>query len=186
MIIFIDMDNVLTNFTKAFVNACNEIYGDNIVFDNEKHNARWGVPSVIYPEKSVEEHSAIVERVFSTPGFWLNMNPIKGGPEAVKKLQDKGNKVYIVTMPWPTSISCFVEKYYWVKKHLPTVHPSHIIYCKDKELLEGDIIIDDRPNYLQKNGCRYTVAMDYGYNRGIQVDLRAHSWNDISEFIESI
>lgn len=180
------MDNVLVSFTKAFVEACNEIYGDNISFDNEKHNADWGIQRVLYPEKSQEEHAAIIERVFNTPGFWLNMSPIANGPAAIKRLQDNGNKVYIVTMPWPTSINCFVEKYYWIQRHLPFINPSHIIYCKDKDLLKGDIIIDDRPVYLQNNGCKYTIAMNYNYNKDIPTSFRANNWTEIIDFIESI
>jgi 5'(3')-deoxyribonucleotidase len=114
------------------------------------------------------------------------MNPTPGGAQAIKKMQDNGNKVYIVTMPWPTSVNCLVEKYYWVQRYIPTIHPSHIIYCKDKELLKGDVIIDDRPNYLESNGCKFTIAMDYKYNRDIPVDLRTNNWEEITDFLESI
>lgn len=185
MTIFVDMDNVLANFTKAFVETCNNIFGTNIEFDDESHNAVWGVSGILFPGNTHQENLAITERVFNTPGFWLNMEKTEGATWATQKLQDNGHDVYIVTMPWPTSISCFIEKYYWIQKNI-RISPSNIIYCKDKQLLRGDIIVDDRPEYLKNNSCDYTIAFDYKYNRDIDVDFRAKSWSKIVKFVEGI
>lgn len=51
----------------------------------------------------------------------------------------------ICTAPLSQYENCVLEKYRWVEKHLGRDFVSKIILTRDKTLIRGDILIDDRP-----------------------------------------
>jgi len=184
MDIFVDMDQTLNDFTTNFVNVAEEILGEDLSNKAKNIGKAWSLQDVLFgdhPEKDM-----ITEAIFNHPGFWLDMKPKKLAPGAIEELSKVAN-VYIVTFPWPTSATCFLEKYYWVKRYIPSFDMSKLIYIKDKHLLHGDIIIDDKPSYLENNNCDITIAFDYNYNRHVNaVDFRSNNWGEIFDYIMEI
>lgn len=183
MDIFIDMDQTLNDFTTSFVKVAEKILDEDLSEKAKNIGNDWGLQDVLFgdhPEKDM-----ITEAIFNYPGFWLDMEPKELATKAVRELSRIAN-VYIVTFPWPTSATCFLEKYYWVKKHMPFFDMSKLIYIKDKHLLQGNIIVDDKPSYLESNNCDITIAFDYNYNEHVDVDYRSDDWGHIFEYIVEI
>jgi 5'-nucleotidase len=183
MKIFIDMDQTLNDFTTSFVKTAENILSEDLSKKAKNIGKEWGLQDVLFnghPNKNL-----VTEQIFNTSGFWLNMEPLPHASEVVQMLSDE-HDVYIVTFPWPSSATCFIEKYYWVKKHMPFFDMSKLIYIKDKHLLHGDIIIDDKPSYLENNNCKYTIAYDYEYNRHVDVDFRSTYWGEIYEYLMTV
>jgi 5'-nucleotidase len=73
------------------------------------------------------------------------LDPIPNALESLVKMQEKGHQVYICTSPLSESASCYTEKYEWVLKHLGKDWARRLIITKDKTLVYGDILIDDKP-----------------------------------------
>jgi 5'-nucleotidase len=71
--------------------------------------------------------------------------PIEGAVEAFNELcLDEGYDVYILsTAPWNIPNS-WTHKRLWVSKYLGDKAYKRLILCNHKNLLRGDILIDDR------------------------------------------
>ncbi|KAK1794321.1 hypothetical protein P4O66_011207, partial [Electrophorus voltai] len=58
--------------------------------------------------------------------------------------------VFICTSPIKHYKYCPYEKYAWVEKHLGPDFLEQIILTRDKTVVTGDILIDDKPDILGK------------------------------------
>lgn len=75
---------------------------------------------------------------------FLDAEPIKDALKSVAELE-KYFEVYILsTAPWKNTLA-WMQKRIWVEKHLPSMY-KRLILTHNKELLNGDFLIDDRPH----------------------------------------
>lgn len=80
------------------------------------------------------------------PGGYLDLKPIPGAIEGVRRLISQGFEVWIATKP-PTGIPyAYADKVSWILKHLPELK-RRVILTHDKGLLgdAGDYLLDDHP-----------------------------------------
>ena len=75
--------------------------------------------------------------------FWVNLKPIPGALEAYKKLEEKYD-VYILTSPSTRNVLCYTEKAEWIREHLGFEALKKLIISKNKSLMMGKYLIDDR------------------------------------------
>ena len=89
------------------------------------------------------------------PGIFRNLNPIIGAIEAVKILLDSNQyEVYFLsTAPW-NNPSAWTDKRLWLEDQFGDLVNRRLILTHRKDLLKGDILIDDRPN----NGAKDFVG----------------------------
>lgn len=82
----------------------------------------------------------------SKEGFYLALEPLPGAVEGVKFLQ-KHFEVYIATRPSYMNAHCYTEKRIWVEKYLGLETCKNLGLTPNKNLLIGDYLIDDDPNW---------------------------------------
>ena len=166
--LIIDMDNVMADISRHFIEAYNRETGEHI-----DRQALLGKPEVgAFPQPEV------IHRLLHTPGFFLNAPLMKDAQEVVAALNKK-YKVFIVSsaMEFPQSLP---EKFEWLAKHFPFIGWQQIIFCGSKEVITGDYMIDDYPKNLDAFGggrLLFTAPHNYlltGYDR---VD----SWQDVAD-----
>ena len=139
MLILLDQDGVLADFEQGFLNAWRAQYPD--------------IPPVEYPNRTSfyilqnypVELRARAEALYTAPGFIRNLPPVPGALEAVKELLALGMDIRICTSPLSQFENCVAEKYLWVEKHLGREATNRLILTKDKTLVQGDLLIDDKP-----------------------------------------
>lgn len=139
MIILCDQDGVLADFENAFL------------LEMQKRHPN--VPTIPIAQRTTfrlkeqypVELTNIIENIYSSKGFFLSFEPIPGSIEALQRMQKKGHDVYICTSPLSESPPCYTEKYQWVLKHLGKDWARRLIITKDKTLVYGHLLIDDRP-----------------------------------------
>ena len=168
MIILIDMDEVLCKFGEGLRSSYNRKYS------NEPYTEEfvtWELP------KKLKEH------FHNYPTLFFYLEPEDGAIEGINKLIELKHDVYIVKNI-SANRDIFINKWGWIKMHLPDFNMDNFITCSDKTMIRGDIIFDDCPHYLHDRHNIYTVAMDKKYNKGIKVQSRINSWNEFIELVD--
>lgn len=118
------------------------------------------------------------KQIKTVPGCYVEMGPIVGAIEGVKKLIALGYEVHIATKPATGIAHTYSDKALWVFKWLPEL-TNRIIITHDKGLL-GDIydfLIDDRP---QKGNCMKFPGTLLAYSEG------KFGWPQILELFEGL
>ncbi len=86
------------------------------------------------------------------PGLFRNLNPIESAISSVEKLlQSQKYEVYFLsTAPWDNP-SAWTDKRLWLEDKFGDAATRRLILTHRKDLIRGDILIDDRPNNGAKN-----------------------------------
>jgi 5'(3')-deoxyribonucleotidase len=142
MKIAIDMDEVLADPIRKFIELYNRDYGIPLDLKLNPGNE-------IYHHVPADVNNKWFDYI-NEKGFFRNLPLIEGSVEAVKKLQDK-HEVYIVSaaMEFPNSLE---DKYHWLAEHFPFITWKNIIFCGEK-IVNTDVMIDDRAkNFIDFKG----------------------------------
>ena len=110
------------------------------------------------------------------PSFFADLEPIAGGCEVVRELALR-YEVFVASaaMEVPTSLGA---KYDWLRRHLPFIPPSHIVFCGDKSVLGVDFLIDDTPRHFERFAGT-PLLFDAPHNRGERRFRRVRGWEDV-------
>lgn len=177
MRILVDMDGVLVNYEQGFLDEWRRQHPEKIFVPVDKKKSFYHEDS--YPE----EYHELVRNIPLTPNFYGNLQPIAGGIEAVRKMAELGHEVFICTSPSVTSASCVQNKYEWIGKYLGNDWKYKVIMTKDKTLVLGDILIDDKPRIDGINGkpTWEHVLYDQPFNRWLKQVKRLtwENWRDV-------
>jgi 5'-nucleotidase len=111
------------------------------------------------------------------------MIPVPGAKEALEEMQARGFEVFICSSPLDTYNNCVLEKYEWIEKVLGPTWVKQIILTKDKTIIKGDFLIDDKPliTGVQDPPEWEHIVFDRPYNRG--ANRRRITWNNWREVI---
>ena len=118
--------------------------------------------------------------------FWERLEPIGGASEYLKKLIDDGHQVVLVTSSHPDTIK---YKYSFINRYFPFISFKDIIFTSKKQMVRGDVMIDDAPHNLE--GGRYIgLLMDSPHNRNYDATahgfIRVDSWEQIYKAVDTI
>lgn len=88
-----------------------------------------------------DEHPDTIPHIFS------NLQPIEGAVTAVQKLlnSNKYEVYFLSTAPW-NNPSAWTDKRLWLAEQFGDKINRRLILTHRKDLVKGDILIDDRPN----------------------------------------
>jgi 5'(3')-deoxyribonucleotidase len=116
-LIFIDLDGVIADFISAM----------------NSHPLRKISPYDEHPD--------------TIPGIFRNLKPILGSIDAIKLLlQSDSYEVYFLsTAPW-NNPSAWTDKRLWLEDQFGELVNRKLILTHRKDLIKGDILVDDRPN----------------------------------------
>ena len=163
------MDDVLEGLADAWVKYLNLRHGTTVTYDDVTD---WNLDKA-FPELTKEEvYAPLRERE-----LWETVKPLPGAVEYLKKLVDDGHDVYIVT----------ATNYYTVRdkmelvlfKYFPYINWNHVIIAQKKQMIQGDILLDDNPNNLiggKYCGILMTAYHNKTYDAEANGLLRVDSW----------
>ncbi|NOQ55935.1 MAG: 5'-3'-deoxyribonucleotidase [Nanohaloarchaea archaeon] len=133
------MDGVVANFEKGILDNYKDKNPDKPFIPLEDRT------SFYVKEQYPTQFKPLIEEIYLSKGFYLNLEPIEGSLEALSELSERGHEIYICTSPLLSNPFCIQEKYDWVMTHLGKDWTKKIIVTKDKTLIHSDFLIDDKP-----------------------------------------
>lgn len=176
-IILVDQDGVLAHLEQAFFDRWREQHGEKPFITLEDRRGHFVVEQ--YPE----EHRDEAYNILCQPGFFENLAPLPGAIEALRAMEALGLDVRICTSPLSDYEHCVVEKYRWIEKHLGHAWTKRMILTRDKTLVQGDVLIDDKAEITGANAhpAWEHLLFDAPYNREVEGKKRLtwENWKSV-------
>lgn len=91
------------------------------------------------------EHRAAIQALIEAPGFYAAHPLMAGAKAALCGMLERGYDVRICTSPLIPWEHCVPEKFAWIEEHLGAEWLRRTVLTKDKTLVRGDVLIDDKP-----------------------------------------
>lgn len=174
--ILVDMDDTIENLLAVWVDTLNHMYARNVALDDIYS---WDIKSY-YPGLSVEE----VFNPLNTKEFWDKVTPIPGAVETLQKIHDEGDHIMIATATHPYTVALKYDAI--IKKYFPFIQYQDIIITSHKQLIRGDILIDDAPHNLV-GGSYHKIMITAPHNRRFNTAdndiIRCDTWDEIYQEI---
>lgn len=170
--LLVDMDSVICDLMTKWHKRYNEDYHDDLSVDKLKC---WQTEKYVKPECGTKIYDYLDE-----PGLFLHLEPIKDSLEVLERLHQTF-QIFICTS---SQTYAYTEKEKWVEKYLPFLGREQMIFAHKKYMIRGDLLFDDAPHHLEafRETKRTAVAMDYPYNRSVNVP-RVKNWLEFEEFV---
>lgn len=176
-IILIDMDGVLADAEASFLAEYRKKFPNHFYLPIEEK--AFYIGHDYPPELKNDVHS-----IYQAEGFFLNLPLIPGAKEALEEMLAMGHDVRIATSPLLRYKHCVLEKYKWVHNNLGFEWTRRIILSKDKTLIHGDVLIDDKPEHEGERIPSWEhILYDAPYNRHLNNKKRLtwDNWNEVLE-----
>ncbi|MBI2024757.1 MAG: 5'-3'-deoxyribonucleotidase [Candidatus Harrisonbacteria bacterium] len=179
MIILVDQDGPLADFEKGFLETWRAQFPEERFIPLNQRKTFYVRDD--YPEKLRDK----VESIYFASGFYQNLPPVAGSVEALKILVELGYDVRICTSPLSRYENCVLEKYRWVEKHLGRDFIKRIVLSKDKTIVRGSFLIDDKPIIKGGETAEWEhILYDCPYNQEVKVKRRLTwaNWREVFTF----
>lgn len=118
----------------------------------------------------------------TTPGFFRSVPVMKGSVEGLKKLNFLFDVVVIsMATEFPQSLT---DKQLWMYDHFPFITWKQLVFCGNKSLIKGDIMIDDHPKNLDNfNGETIIFTQPHNIFLNNTRHKRVSSWQEIESLL---
>jgi 5'-nucleotidase len=165
LVVLVDMDGVLVNFTDGWLKEWNTVNSDRPIAQD--------IPWTHFYAEEAFKHLGIaenseIEALMHRPGFFRDLEPMPGAIDSIKQMVACGIDVFICTAPL-TNSNCFSEKAEWVEHYLGKEWLRKLIVTKDKTVIHGHYLIDDKPEIsgLYEEPSWEHVLYDQLYNQWV-------------------
>jgi 5'-nucleotidase len=138
--VFVDMDGVLLQLVEKWLEVYNHRYDDSV---SASDILQWKVPP--YATKCSPEE---LYEIIHEPGFFRLPDPMPGSLVSMASLSKK-HHVCIVTAGHPITSA---DRLAWIEEHYPHFDSKDLISCYHKHFLQGDVLIDDKPDNFRGFG----------------------------------
>lgn len=177
--ILCDLDAIVADLTKKWLERYNRDYADNVTKEDNKHSRM---------ERNVKIGEKIIDYLYED-GFFRDLEPLPGAIKSLRALWDDGHQIVIASAPsWPGTSA--QDKISWVREHLPFIKKRSIFLGHEKYMLKGDIFIDDSPDNIKQYRDEWDqykqwhqpkiMTIAHPYNESIRdiVDVYAQSYKN--------
>lgn len=178
--LYVDFDCVIVNTIKKIV----ELYNDDHRYCKDFIPVDWTtVDTWRFEELSLEPYS-VIDRYFSQPRFFHNLEWMDNAEEVLLRLSEK----YDIKVVSIGSHENLVGKQLWLLKNMPYAKLVPIIFGEhtdksDIDMSDGALFDDSVANLLNCNAQKKVCFGDvYSWNRNWSGD-RCANWYDVEEYL---
>lgn len=175
--ILVDMDDTISHLLKAWVEYLNERHGTTVKPDDITD---WDL-TIAFPTLTKEQvYAPLVE-----DELWDRVEPMEHAADVLKRIIDEGHTVKIVTATAYQTIRSKMENVLF--KHFPFFTWKDVIITQNKQMIKGDVMVDDAPHNLE-NGDYTRVLMSASHNLKYNAEAhgmyRVSDWREVEEIVE--
>lgn len=177
MRILIDCDETIWNLLEAWVNVLNERYDKTVIWDQINN---WDM-SFAYPDLTKQQ----IYEPLCEDNLWKLVKPKFDAIKYIPKLYEEGHEIYFVTSTDYRNIQYKVKL---LEDYFPDIPVQNLITTYHKELIIGDILIDDYINNFKNrsSGILFTTSYNKDINEKEFGLHRCSNWEEIYEYINQI
>lgn len=170
--LLIDMDSVIVDLMTEWHERYNRAYGDDLSVERIHC---WQTENYVKPECGKKIYDILDE-----PGLFRHLKPLPDALDVLERL----NAEYDLLIVTSSRTHAYTEKEQWVAEHLPFLPKENLIFAHRKDMIRGDLLFDDAPHNLRAFTAsgRVAVAMDYPYNRDVDVP-RVTNWREFEAWL---
>lgn len=169
--LLIDMDGVLSDIYGQFANY--EYKDTGLIQSSKDLSGR-------LENEAFKNHDKYV----NSRNFFYNASPIKDSIDVVEKLNSI-YQVFIVSSATQFPLS-LTEKMRWITKHFPFLSWKQVVLCGTKEIINGDIMIDDHFKNLDNfEGQTILFTQPHNISKSSDKHIRVDSWKEIEALLLS-
>ncbi len=118
----------------------------------------------------------------NTPGFFRAMPVMTDSQKVLKKLNNNFD-IIVTSMATEFPIS-LTDKQLWLEEHYPYISWKQVVFCGRKEILKGDLMIDDHLKNLDNfNGETIMFTQPHNMNLTETRHRRVDSWIEIEKLL---
>ena len=177
--ILVDMDDTIEYLLREWLNWLNTRYARDV---HEEDINDWNI-MLAYP--GLTDTQVYAPLFFEE--LWKRVKPMPDAVEYLKLLHDEGHEIYIVTSSNFHTIEMKLTEVLF--KNFPFIDEDHVIVARKKQMIRGDIMIDDGPHNLI-GGEYIKILMTAAHNRGFDAKangmIRVHNWSEIYTIISGM
>ncbi len=178
-IILFDMDGVMCQYDEKLLCLAHERLGLPLYLPDEVIHFN---TEAVFPK----EYQKQVEEIADEEGFFKDLKPFPGVIDAFGEIAaDPRFEVFICTTPkkFYKSSTSVGEKHTWIARYLGRKWTDKMILTRDKTLVHGDVLIDDKPEIIGVQTPSWVhIYHDRPYNKHIN-RKRITKWSDWKEVI---
>ena len=174
--ILVDMDDTIENLCEVWVEFLNETHGTAVHKDDIND---WDMTKA-FPTVDKKQ---VYDPLFNEE-MWKRVTPLPGAVEYLKRLIDDGHKVVIVTASHQNTVAMKLNNVLF--RYFPYLTTKDVIITSQKQLVCGDVMIDDAPHNLEGGkyfGILVTAPHNRAYDATANGFVRADRWGEIYNIV---
>ncbi len=158
MRILCDMDSVVVDVMSSWLRMYNRDYNDCLTVDD--------IVSLDIEKYIKTECGKGIYEYLRMKGFFRQAEPYPEAQDGIQKLFNTENDIWFVAAPVLDTKYFMHETIEWVEEHYPQIGSKKIIFCLDKGIINGHVLIDDV--FENFNGfCGVKVLFERPWNQHI-------------------
>ncbi|WP_175908255.1 5' nucleotidase, NT5C type [Burkholderia seminalis] len=108
-------------------------------------------------------------------GRFFETLPVMPGAERALRALSARFELFVTTaaMEYPNSCE---YKFRWLRRHLPFIEPSNIVFCGDKSIVRADYLVDDNVRHFRRFSGQ-GLLFDAPHNAGVDWQPRITDWD---------
>lgn len=177
--ILVDMDDTIEHLLLAWVDCLNERHGTSVEY---KEIREWNLCTAFPTLTKEQVFAPLVE-----DEFWKTVKPMAYASEVLEWAINEGHEIYIVTASAYETIKSKMENVLF--KYFPFISWKNVIIAHNKQMIRGDIMVDDAPHNLE-GGDYVKVLMTANHNRDYNASehgmTRVNDWYDVRNCIIAV
>ena len=173
MRLLIDMDEVMADAIARFIEWYKRDFGITITAEQlAGTKLQYIVP---------EAHKSTVLSYPHREGFFEDLPVIENSRDVMEALYKK-HEVFIVSAAMEFEYS-LAEKFRWLDKYFPFIHWSRRVFCGDKSVIKGDVLIDDHDFNLSVFSGR-AIMFTATHNIYENKYERVNNWMEVKQLFD--